>query len=82
MTDTQLAEDAARAQIQSFQRLYLDGLIEFVSVVNADDRSCPACRAIGDQGYLPRSLPTLPSAGCAAAGGCRCRYEPGFTVAE
>lgn len=77
-----MPEVSRGAVIDSFQALYLDGLIEFVSIVNADDRSCPACRAIGDQGYLPRRLPPLPHPECSAARGCRCRYEPGFTVAE
>jgi hypothetical protein len=77
-----VAEDAARDRIEGFQKLYLDGLIEYVSVVNADDRSCPSCVAIGDQGYLPHSLPGLPNPGCTSTGGCRCRYEPGFTVVE
>ena len=73
------SRDPDRAELR---RLYLDGTIEGVALVNADDAACATCRAAGDAMYLPWELPALPIAGCASAGGCRCRAEPSFTVVE
>jgi hypothetical protein len=74
--------DEVDAQIDRFQAMYLDGGLEFVSLVNADSLACDACRAVGDQGYLPSGLPRLPVSGCTSLRGCRCRYEPSITVVE
>jgi hypothetical protein len=64
------------------QRLYHDGVIDGVAFVAADADACTACSEIADRVYVPAQLPDLPVAGCARAGGCRCRYEPSFTVYE
>ena len=68
--------------IDELQRLYHDGVIDGVALVAADATACPACAAVSDRVYLPTRLPALPIAGCARAAGCRCRYEPSFTVYE
>jgi len=64
------------------RRLYMDGVIEGVALVNADANSCETCAAVGNQTYLPWELPKLPIPGCTTQGGCRCRAEPQFTVVE
>lgn len=68
--------------IERLQELYLAGVIDGVALVAADADACPTCLAVTDRLYLPTHLPPLPIAGCAAPGGCRCRYEPSFTVYE
>jgi hypothetical protein len=77
-------EDRLRAdpQLAEFQRLYLDGGIDGVSLVARDANACPTCLSVTDQAYLPSALPPLPIAGCTSPGGCRCRYEPNVTVYE
>lgn len=65
-----------------FKRLYDEGLIDGVAVVAADANACGPCAALADALYLPSRLPPLPIAGCLSPVGCRCRYEPSFTVYE
>jgi hypothetical protein len=67
---------------QRYQQMYLDGVVEYVSLVAADANACPTCLAITDRGYLPLKLPNLPVEGCTRSSGCRCRYEPLITVVE
>ena len=69
-------------QLATFQRMYLDGGIDGVSLVAADSNACTACLAVTDMAYIPSQLPPLPLAGCTAPSGCRCRYEPNITVYE
>lgn len=69
-------------ELAAFQALYLDGGIDGVALVAADDRACDACRAVTDRSYIPSGLPPLPIDGCRAPNGCRCRYEPNVTVYE
>jgi hypothetical protein len=69
-------------EIDRYQEMYLAGGMEGVALVAADTNACPACAALADQMYLPSRLPPLPIAGCTAASGCRCRYEPSVTVYE
>ena len=69
-------------QLATFQRMYLDGGIDGVSLVAEDSNACPTCLAVTDIAYIPSGLPALPIAGCTAPGGCRCRYEPNITVYE
>ena len=68
--------------IAEYQRLYLEGDIDGVALVAADANRCSTCARFDDQMYLPSTLPPLPVPGCAASAGCRCRYEPNFTVVE
>lgn len=68
--------------IASFQQLYHDGVIDGVALVAADSTACPRCTEVADKVYLPSRLPRLPITACARADGCRCRYEPSFTVYE
>lgn len=68
--------------IAPLQQLYHEGVIDGVALVAADANACRACAALADMVYLPSRLPPLPIAGCTSAGGCRCRYEPSFTVYE
>lgn len=68
--------------LDELRRLYHDGVIDGVALVAADATACTACTAVADRVYLPAQLPPLPIDGCASAGGCRCRYEPSFTVYE
>ncbi len=69
-------------ELARFQAMYLDGGIDGVALVAADSNACPTCLALTDRSYIPSGLPRLPIAGCSAAGGCRCRYEPNVTVYE
>jgi hypothetical protein len=62
--------------------LYMQGVIEYVSLVAADTNACPTCASLTDRGYQPLKLPRLPLDGCTRPGGCRCRYEPNFVVVE
>lgn len=64
------------------QRLYHDGVIDGVALVAADANACGTCTGITDRVYVPAQLPEVPVPGCTAAGGCRCRQEPSFTVYE
>ncbi|MEX2548033.1 MAG: hypothetical protein WD830_09635 [Chloroflexota bacterium] len=64
------------------QTLFLDGVIDGVALVAADANACSVCAEVTDRAYLPTQLPRLPIYGCTSARGCRCRYEPGFTVVE
>lgn len=73
--------DATRTT-EELRRLYLEGAIEGVALVNLDALSCATCRSLGERVYLPWVLPALPIAGCTSTRGCRCRAEPAFTVAE
>ena len=68
--------------IERFDQLYRDGVIDGVALVAADASACATCAEAADQVYLPGRLPALPIAGCSRPGGCRCRYEPSFTVYE
>lgn len=68
--------------IAQFKRLYTDGVIDGVAVVAADANACKPCTELADTVYLPSRLPELPIIGCYTEGGCRCRYEPSFTVYE
>lgn len=72
----------ADPRLAAFQRLYLEGVIDGVALVAADDNACPTCLGVSDRSYLPSGLPALPIAGCTTPGGCRCRYEPNVTVYE
>jgi hypothetical protein len=74
-----LQEDPLLARLQS---MYLDGGIDGVALVAADDNPCHTCRSATDRSYLPSGLPPLPVPGCTAPDGCRCRYEPNVTVYE
>lgn len=69
-------------RLEEYQRLYTNGLIDGVAVVAADANACDRCAALADALYLPSRLPRLPVADCEAVDGCRCRYEPSFTVYE
>lgn len=64
------------------QQLYHDGQIDGVALVAEDATACDPCTALADRVYLPSRLPPLPIDGCRRDGGCRCRYEPSFTVYE
>lgn len=77
-----MSRPSASADPDELRRLYLDGVIEGVALVNADALSCETCRTLGDRLYLPWELPALPIPGCTSVRGCRCRVEPAFTVAE
>lgn len=72
----------ADERLDEYRRLHADGLIDGVAVVTADASACDACAALADMLYLPSRLPRLPIADCASPEGCRCRYEPSFTVYE
>lgn len=72
----------AQERLDEYGRLYADGLIDGVAVVAADANACDSCAAVADALYLPSRLPRLPLAECTSPGGCRCRYEPSFTVYE
>lgn len=72
----------SRYAIEELQALYHDGVIDGVALVAADSTACPACLEVADRVYLPGHLPVLPIDGCTRDGGCRCRYEPSFTVYE
>jgi len=74
--------DDGDAGIGRLQELYLGGVIDGVALVAADADACPACLAVTDRLYVPTHLPALPIASCSGPGGCRCRYEPSFTVYE
>jgi hypothetical protein len=69
-------------QRDELQRLYHDGVIDGVALVATDANACAACAAVADRVYVPAHLPELPVAGCSMPGGCRCRFEPSFTVYE
>lgn len=73
---------ASEYAIPQLQELYRDGVIDGVALVAADSAACPACLEVADRVYLPSRLPGLPISGCSRPGGCRCRYEPSFTVYE
>jgi len=73
---------SSRYPIDQLQQLYHDGVVDGVALVAADATACAACTEVADQVYLPSQLPGLPVAGCTRAGGCRCAYEPSFTVYE
>jgi hypothetical protein len=76
------AGEPPHASIDMLQGLYLAGVIDGVALVAADANACPACLPVSDRVYVPTGLPPLPVPGCTAQGGCRCRYEPSFTVYE
>lgn len=69
-------------RIASFQELYHAGTIDGVALVAADATVCSTCAEVSDRVYLPSRLPRLPVVDCVRPGGCRCRYEPSFTVYE
>ena len=75
-------EAGRAAEIATLQGLYLAGQIDGVALVAADATACPACQAVADRVYMPTHLPGLPLEACTRPGGCRCRYEPSFTVYE
>jgi hypothetical protein len=79
MEDLERPAENRRGQ---FAQLYRDGQIDGVAVVAADAQACPTCTELADRMYLPSRLPELPIAGCTGRAGCRCRYEPSFTVYE
>ena len=68
--------------VDDLQRLYHDGQIDGVALVAADATACGPCTDLADRVYLPTRLPPLPIEECQRDGGCRCRYEPSFTVYE
>lgn len=68
--------------IDDLAALYHDGVIDGVALVAAGSDACTSCLEVTDRVYLPRQLPELPVEGCSRGGGCRCRYEPSFTVYE
>ena len=69
-------------RVAEYQRLYLDGAIDGVALVAADGAACTVCAAVADRVYVPSHLPPIPVAGCTRRDGCRCHYEPSFTVYE
>lgn len=68
--------------LEQLQTLYHDGVLDGVALVAADSEACDRCTGLADRVYLPSRLPTLPIDGCTRTEGCRCRYEPSFTVYE
>lgn len=82
MTDASAWQLDEAPELARFQAMYLEGSIDGVALVAADDRACPTCLAVTDRSYIPSGLPRIPVAGCSAVAGCRCRYEPNVTVYE
>ena len=74
--------DPLEAQVAELQAMYLEGRIDGVALVARDATACDACLAVTDRVYVPSRLPRTPVEGCSTPGGCRCRYEPSFTVYE
>lgn len=74
--------ESRRALIGQFQDLYLGGSIDGVAFVPADSDRCQACGRFDGLMYTPSTLPVIPVADCSRPSGCRCRYEPNFTVYE
>jgi hypothetical protein len=68
--------------VARLQKLYLEGGIDGVTVVAADQDRCATCGAWDQQVLVPSRLPPLPIGGCTHPEGCRCRYEPNVTVPE
>jgi hypothetical protein len=57
------------------------GAIRGVRIITGSD-SCATCKNLADVVYLPDDAPTIPIAGCALPGGCRCAYTAVMTYEQ